>query len=152
MQETAILARAGQAHINLHETDWVTAQQEVPVLKTMIKWICNQKVQDLKHLLGGDTYTEGRNYSPRVEEANALSRSPLSLPYTNRQVGISFAICSSHGSLSNCHEWMSLRCWTPALAMHTVFWQPGMAVQMQKVISNYKQCIWHEGNCAKAPV
>ena len=36
VQETAILARATQACINLHVTDWVTAQQEDPILKTSI--------------------------------------------------------------------------------------------------------------------
>ena len=51
VQETVILATATQAHVNLHVTDWVTAQQEDPILKTVIKWISNQKVQDLKHLL-----------------------------------------------------------------------------------------------------
>ena len=34
--ETAILARATQACVNLHVTDWVTTQQEDPILKTMI--------------------------------------------------------------------------------------------------------------------
>ena len=53
-----ILARATQACIKLHVTDWVTAQQEDPILKTVIEWISNQKVQDLKHLLGEDTNTE----------------------------------------------------------------------------------------------
>ena len=56
--ETANLARATQAHMKLHMTDWVTAQQEDPILKTTIKWISNWKVQDLKHLLGDDTNTE----------------------------------------------------------------------------------------------
>ena len=32
------------------------------------------------------------------------------------------------------------------------FWWPGMAMQMQKVLSNCKQCIQHEGICAKAPM
>ena len=57
-QGTVILARAAQAHINLHLTDLVTAQQEDPILKTMIEWISNQKVQDLKHLQGSDANTE----------------------------------------------------------------------------------------------
>ena len=48
--ETAILARANQAHVNLHVTDWVTTQQEDPIVKTVIEWISNQKVQDLKHM------------------------------------------------------------------------------------------------------
>ena len=55
-QETAILAWV--ACIDLHVTDWVTVQQEDPILKIMIEWICGQNVQDLKHLLGDDTNTE----------------------------------------------------------------------------------------------
>ena len=35
-QETAILARGAQVYVNLHVTDWVTAQQEDPILKTAI--------------------------------------------------------------------------------------------------------------------
>ena len=56
VQETAVLVQA--AHVNHHMTDWVTAQQEDPILKTTIEWICGQKVQDLKHLLGDDANTE----------------------------------------------------------------------------------------------
>ena len=56
-QETAILAQA--ACIDLHVTDWVTAQQEDPTLKTMIEVdLWPWKVQDLKHLLGDDANTE----------------------------------------------------------------------------------------------
>ena len=54
-QETVILARAAQTHVDLHVTDWVTAHQEYPILKSVIEWISNQKVQDQKHLLGNDT-------------------------------------------------------------------------------------------------
>ena len=51
-QKTRILARAAQAHINLCVTDWITTQQEEPILKTMIECVSNWKVQDLKHLNG----------------------------------------------------------------------------------------------------
>ena len=44
--------------VNLHVADWVTDQQEDPILKTMIIWISYQKVQDLGHLLEYDTNTE----------------------------------------------------------------------------------------------
>ena len=37
VQETVILAGAAQACIKLHMTDWVTTQQEDPILKTMIE-------------------------------------------------------------------------------------------------------------------
>ena len=36
----------------------MTAQQEDPILKTMIEWISGQKVQDLKCLLGDNANTE----------------------------------------------------------------------------------------------
>ena len=58
VQETVVLARADQTCIDLHVTDWVTTQQEDPILKTMIKWMSNQKEQDLKYLLGDEAKTE----------------------------------------------------------------------------------------------
>ena len=43
--ETAVQARATNVHLNLHVTDWVTPQQEDPILETTIEWISNQKVR-----------------------------------------------------------------------------------------------------------
>ena len=60
VQETRILAQAAQACINLHVTNWMTAQQVDPILKTMIECISDWKVQDVKHLLGDDAETEGK--------------------------------------------------------------------------------------------
>ena len=56
--ETAVQARATHMHVNLHVTAWVVAQGEDPIPKTIIEWISNKKVQDLKHLLGDDTKDE----------------------------------------------------------------------------------------------
>ena len=56
--ETVVQARAAHACVNLHVTDWVATQQEDPILKTMMEWISEQKVQDLKHLLGDTTNME----------------------------------------------------------------------------------------------
>ena len=56
VQETVSLAQA--AHIKLHITDWVTTQQEDPILKSTIEWISGQIVQDLKYLQGENTNTE----------------------------------------------------------------------------------------------
>ena len=66
VQETAILAWAPQACVNLHVTNWVTTQQEDLILKTVIEWISDWKVQDLKHLLGDNANTEeGKLFSKR---------------------------------------------------------------------------------------
>ena len=43
VQQTVILA--GAACVDLHVTDWVTTQQEDPILKTVIEWISGQKVR-----------------------------------------------------------------------------------------------------------
>ena len=56
--ETVILARAAHAHVNLHVSDWVTTQQKDPILKAVIEWISNSRVQDLKHLLEDGTIIE----------------------------------------------------------------------------------------------
>ena len=58
VQETAVQARATHMHVNLHVMDWVAAQQEDPVLETVMEWIATQKVHDLKHHLGDNTTTE----------------------------------------------------------------------------------------------
>ena len=39
--------------------------------------------------------------------------------------------------------------WTLCL-LHDQFWWPGMTTQVQKAISNWEQCIQHEGTCGKA--
>ena len=112
--ETEVLARTIHACVNLHVTDWVTTQQEDPILKTAIKWISNQKVQDLKHLLGDDTNTdEGNAILPEKKKLMLYQRSPLPLPHTSWHIGRSFAVCGPHGSSSCHHEWMSPQCWTP---------------------------------------
>ena len=56
--DTAVQSKAATMHVNLHVTDWVAAKGEDPILKTMIEWISNWKVQHLKHLLGNKTNTE----------------------------------------------------------------------------------------------
>ena len=58
VQETVVLARAAQTCRDLHVIDWMTNQQQDPILKTVIEWISNSKVQDLKHLLGDDAQME----------------------------------------------------------------------------------------------
>ena len=53
--QTAVQTRATHTLVNLQVTDWLAAQQQDPILKTVIKWTSMWKVQDLKHLLGDDT-------------------------------------------------------------------------------------------------
>ena len=58
VHKVGIYARAAHMHMNLHVTDWDIPQQEDPVLNAMLNWILNQRVQDLKHLLGDNVNTK----------------------------------------------------------------------------------------------
>ena len=77
--ETAILARTTQAWVNLHVTDWVTAKQENPILKTTIEWIFNWKLQDLKHLLGDGAHTEEGKLSYESGRSWCFTKEPSTI-------------------------------------------------------------------------
>ena len=99
----------------------------------------------------------GENYSLRVEEANALSRSPLPLPHTKGGLEniLWFVVPTAHQltAMNGCHQDAGHQGqqWTLYL-LSEHFWWPGMAIQMQRAISNCKLCIQHEGSHAKAPM
>ena len=118
VQETMILAQT--ACVDLHVTDWVTAQEEDPILKTAIKWISGQKLQDLKHLLGDDANTEEGKTILQEQKKLMLYQGALYHHHTPWQIGGSFEISSPQGSLNSCHEWISPRCWAPRPAADTV--------------------------------
>ena len=158
VKETVILTRATQVHVNLHVTDWVTAQQEDPIFKTMIKWISNCKVWDLKHLLGDDANTEeGKTI---LQEGKKLMLYQGVLYHHHTPTGkleevLQSVVPTAHwaAAMNGCHQDAGHQGqqWTLYL-LHDQFWWSGMATQVQKVISNCEQCIHHEGTHAKAPM
>ena len=153
--ETGVLARAGHAHVSLHVINCIIAQQEDPILKTLIKLIYNWKVQDLKHLLGDGINTE-------EGEAILQERKKLML-YT----GDLYHHHPLAGELEEVFQLMvPMTHWVPTKnGCHQVaghqgqqqtlylllnwFWWPGMAMQIQKAISSCEWCIQHEGTHAK---
>ena len=156
--EKAVQAGAADMHVNLHVADWMAAQREDKILKTMIEWFSNQKVQDLKHLFGDDAKTEeGMAILWKQKKTNALPGSPLSLPYTSWRAGRSYQfvfpkahwVAATNGYHRDAghqgQQWMlyPLQDW---------FRWPGMATQMQKVISNCERCIQYGGTQAKATI
>ena len=88
----------------------LATQWEDPVLKAVINWILNWKLQGLKHLLG-DNVKHWRREWPSFknwEKADAVPRSPLSLSYTGWWAGGSYAVCSlpwAHflATMNGCH-------------------------------------------------
>ena len=155
---TAVQARATHACVNLHLTNWVAAQQEDPILKTMIEWISNQKVQDLKHLLGDNMNTEEEKAILQEHKKLMLYQGALYHHQTlagKLEKVLWFIVPMAHqvAAMNGCHQ--DARCQGQQQTLYLLqpwFWWPGMATQMQKVISNCEQCIQHEGAQPKAPM
>ena len=123
----------------------------------MIEWIYGQKVQDLKHLLGDNTDTEeGKTI---LQEWKKLMLYQGALYHCQTPTGkleevLQFMVPMAHGvaAMNGCHQDTGHQDQQQTLCfLHDQFWWPGMATQMQKVISDCKQCIHHKGTCAKAP-
>ena len=154
VQETVVLARATQACVDVHVTDWVTTQQEDPILKTVMEWISNWKVHDLKHLLGDDTKTEeGKNI---LQEWKKLMLSQGALyhhhtPNSQLEEVLKLVVPVAHwvAAMNGCHQDAGCQGQQQMLCLlHDWFWWPAMAMQMQKVISNCEQYIQYEGSWA----
>ena len=65
---------------------------------------------------------------------------------------LQFVDCTAHrvAAMTGCHQEAGHQDWQQTLyLLHDWFWWPGMAAQMQKVISNCEQCIQHEGTQQK---
>ena len=156
--EAAILARASHTHVNLHVTDWVATQWEDPVLKATVNWIPNQKAQDLKHLLGDDMNTEEGMAILQEQKKLMLYQGTLYHPITpasKLEEVMWLVVPMAHwvAAMNRCHWYAGHQGQQQMLyLLQDWFWWPGMAMQMQKVISNSKWCIQHEGTCAKAAV
>ena len=157
IQEAAVQAKATHMHVSLYMTEWVATQWEHPVLKATIDWIPNQKVQNRKHLLEDDTNTEGMAI---LWEQKNLMLYQKALYHCHTLAGkmeevLQFVVPMAHqvAAMNGCH-WdaghQDQQCMLYLL--QDWFWWPYMAAQMQKVISNYKQCTKYEGTCAKLPM
>ena len=156
VQETVILACA--ACVNLHVTDWVTTQQEDPILKTVIEWVSVWKVQDQKHLQGDEAnMEEGMTI---LQEWKKLMLSIGALYHHHTPSGkleeiLSFVVPKAHqvAAMNGCHQDAGHQGQQQTLSLlHDWFWWPGMTAQMQKAISQWQQCIQHEGTYTKAPM
>ena len=56
--EREVQVTAGQVQVEMHMTNWATAQIEDPVLNTVLSWLEAQKKTDLRTLLGEHAFSE----------------------------------------------------------------------------------------------
>ena len=124
----------------------------------LIEWISNQKAQDLKHLLGKVANTKEMKTILREQKKFILYQGVLYHFHTfagELEEVLWFVVPRVHqvAAMNGCHQVAGHQCQQQMLCLlHDRFWWPGMAAQMQKVISSCEQCIQHEGICTKAPM
>ena len=156
--EAAIQTRAAPIHVNLHVTDWVATQWEDPVLMTMIDWILNWKVQDLKHLLGDNANTEEGMAILWEQKKLMLYQGALyhcHIPASELGKVMQFIVPTAQwvAAMNGYHRDARQQGQQQMLyLLQDQFWWPSMAMQIQKTISNCKWCIQHRGTCAKVPM
>ena len=56
--EKEVCVATGQVKVEMHMTDWATAQKEDPVLSAMLNWLGAKKKNDLRTLLGEHASSE----------------------------------------------------------------------------------------------
>ena len=156
--ETAVLARATHMHVNLYMTDWVATQWEDPILKTVINWISNWKVEDLKHLLGDDGNTEEDMVTLWEQKKLMLCQGAFyhhHTPAGELEEAMQFIVPKAHwvATMTRCHRDAGHQGQQQMLyLLQDQFWWPSMTVQIQKAISNCEWCIQQGGTHAKAPM
>ena len=149
---------AWAACIHLHVTGWVTAQQEDPPLKTVIKWISHQKVQNLKHLLEDNANTEECRTILWEQKKLTLHQGALyhhHTPTGELEEVLLFMVPRAHWvpAMKGCHHYAGNQGQQQTMSLlNDQFWWPGMATQMQRAIRCCEWCIQHEGIHAKAPL
>ena len=132
-------------------------QQEDPILKTVFEWISSNKVQDLRHLLGDHTAMEEGMSILRERKKFMLHQGALyhcHTPARELEEALQFVVPMTYRvvAMSRCHRDVGHQGqWQTLPLLQDWFWWPGMAMQMQKVISGYERCIQHEDALVKAP-
>ena len=158
VKETAVQARATHMCVNLHVMDWIAAQQEHPILKIVMKWISSHKIQDLKHLLGDHAMKEEAITNLRERKKFMLHQGALYhhlTPARELEEALQFVVPTAHrvAAINGYHmDTGHQGLWQMLSLLQDLFWWPGMAMQMQKVISNCERCIQHDSTRVKAPV
>ena len=137
VEETAVQAHAAHMHV----MDWVAMQQEDPILK-IVEWISTYKVLDLKHLLGDHATMEDGMAILGEQKKFMLHQGALYHLHTlawELEEAMQFVVPMAHRvvAMYGCHRDMGHQGqWQTLYLLQDQFWWPGMAMQLQKVISS----------------
>ena len=155
-REKEVRVTTGQVLIEMHVTDWATAQKEDPKLDAVLQWLESKKKTDLRTLLGGHASSEEGQMVWRNHQNFTTLQGTLylcSTPKGENEDLLLFMVLKTHqtATLNGCHQDAGHQgCDHTISLLQECFWWPGMAKQMRQVIRACKCCLQYEGGTPKA--
>ena len=131
---------------------WLWPPKCMQTYMWLIGWLPRRRIQYSKWWLSGSLTGRCRIWNICWEKTQTPKKGKLSSIKEPFTITTCLLVKWRGFAMNGCHwdaghqgqQWI-------LCLLHDQFWWPGMATQMQKVISGFKWCIQHEGICAKAP-
>ena len=157
-KEKEVQVTAGQVLVEMHVTDWATAQREDPELDALLHWLEAKKKTDLRTHLGEHASSEEgqivwRNCQNFMVLQDALYL--CSMPKAENEDLLLFMVPKAHWTapLNGCHCDAGHQGHDHTLSLlQECFWWPGMAKQMRQIIRACTHCLQYEGGIPKVPL
>ena len=156
--EKEVCVAAGQVPVEMHVTNWATAQREDPELDAVLCWLEAKKKIDLRTLQGEHASSEEgqivwRNWRNFTVLQDALYL--CSMPEEENEDLLLFIVPKAHqtAALNGCHQDVGHQGHDCTLSfLQECFWWPGMAKQMRQTIRACTHCLQYKGGLPKAPL
>ena len=149
---------AGQVLVEMHVTNWATAQREDPELDAVLHWLEAKKKIDLRTLLREHASSEeGQMVWSNCQNFRVLQDALYlcSMPKGENEDLLLFVVPKAHwtAALNECHRDAGHQGHDHTLSLlQECFWWPGMAKQMRQTIRICTHCLQYESGFPKAPL
>ena len=156
--EKEVCVATGSVLVEMHVTNWATAQREDPKLDAVLHWLEAKKKTDLRKLLGEHASSEEGQIVWRNCQNFTVLQDALylhSLPKGENEDLLLFVVPRAHwtATLNGCHQDAGHQGHDRTLSLlQERFWWPGMAKLMRQTIRACTHCFWYEGGLPKAPL
>ena len=157
-REKEVQVTTGQDLVEMHVTNWATAQKEDPEMDAVLQWLESKKKTDLRTLLREHTSSEEGQMVWRNHQNFTTLQDTLYLHSTPKgeiEDLLLFMVPKMHwtASLNGCHQDAGHQGHDHTLSLlQECFWWLGTAKQMRHVIRACKHCLQYEGGTSKAPL
>ena len=149
--EEEVYVSTGQVLVEMHVTNWATAQREDPELYVVLHWLEAKKKIDLRTLLEDHASSEEGRILWRNCQNFMVLQDVLYLCSTSKGENedlLLFVVPKAHqtATLNGCHRDAGHQGHDHTLSLlQEHFWWPGMAKQMRQTIRACIHCLQYEG-------